>query len=609
MIYGSVEFDETLIKIIKSPKKGEDGYRHACYKESVDHAETMGWHLYGTTPETLLNRVRPREDPEVTKYRLDNYEPITKAAADKAINIVSKIFNPNLYSIRWEKHSESQEKLRDYTLDYYPEYNSVVNYVKDVLLRKMLADPNGLAAVKVDYVPESTADELPPPRVIIYGSSAIWNYDYEHYLVHLRTEEDKIQQQKITWFYFDYFDNKYYREFRCYVTPSNVLTVEELKTYEHGFGEIPAWKLQGKSESIDSGEIVYKSFFDSAVPYWNKAIIHESDVDGAFINHMHPLRVELAEECNHVQQSRFACKRGTITDDKGNKTECPRCLGSGYRPTSPYSVFKITRPKATEAGAEAISPSEAVSYVNVPVDATKMLEERADRMRRMGMWAINMDVEDEVGENQSGKAKVIDRSAQYDTLYNIGSVVFDVHLQNIFFFFNGYMFGVADRSLGKDPEANLPQINKPTQFDIASTSELVNNYKVATESGLDRNYLQLKQIEIGTRDLTTNPDLKKFTNLLLDLDPLPGMTAADVSMNVSRYFVSHVDAIVHNNLKRFLERALEEDKGFFEKPKAEQKKKLQEYGDEMAKANKPKIDMAAMENYMGQQKKAKGEFA
>jgi hypothetical protein len=599
MIYGTEEFDEILIKIIKAPKD-EAGYRHPCYEDSCAHAEEMSWHLYGTKPEALLSSARPREDPEVTAYRLKNYQPTTKSAADKAINIVSKIFNPNLYSIRWEKQSESQKKLKEYTLDYYPEYNSVVNYTKDVLLRKMLADPNGVVAIKLENIPEKTSEEI-VPSLVVYGSSAVWNYDYDHFLIHLKTEEIKVGQKRITWFYFEYYDNANYIEFRAYVTPNDKLIVEDLKNYPHGFTEIPAWKLQGKSESKDTGEIMYKSFFDSAVPYWNYSIIHESDVLGAYINHMHPLRVELSEECNYLWEGRFKCARGIIKLDTGSTMACPHCEGSGYKPAGPYGVFKVSKKKLE--GGDGFSPAEAVSYVNIPVDATKMLEERAHKMRQMGMWAINMDVEDKVGENQSGVAKVVDRSAQFDTLYNIGSVIFDVHLQNIFYFFNLYMFGVSDKSVGKDPESNLPEINKPTQFDIASTAELVANYKVAKDSGLDANFLQIKQIEIGTRDLTTNPDLKKFTNLLLDLDPLPGMDATMISLNVSKLFIRQVDAVIHNNIKRFLERAIEEDPKFFEKKRSEQKLKLEEYGQEMITENKPKIDPTILE-YVKNEKKA-----
>lgn len=608
MIYGTEEFNDTLVKIIKGPKHDKPGYRHPCYQEACDHAEEMGWHLYGHTPDTLLERVRPREDPEVTRYRKDNYEPTTKSASDKAVNIVSKIFNPNLYSIRWKSESESSRKLKEYSLEYYPEYNSVVNYTKDVLLRKMLADPNGVVAIKPVDFPTETYKEVEPPVIVTYGCSAVWNYDYDHFLIHTKTEETKDGRgNKMTWFYFDYYDYDIFLEFKARVTPQNELIIEEIKRYQHGFGEIPAWKLQGKSESKDEGTIVYKSFFDSAVPYWNLSIIHESDVLGAFINHLHPIRVEMSEDCNFIWQNRFKCTKGSITTDTGEKFPCPKCDGTGTKAISPYGVLKVPRPKVDDA--EGFSLSEAVTYANVPTEATKMLEERAHKMRQMGMWAINMDVEDEVGENQSGAAKVIDRSAQYDTLYNIGSVVFDVHFQNIFYFINAYMNGVSDRSVNKDPDSNLPEINKPTQFDIATTSELVNNYKVAKDSGLDPNFLQLKQIEIGTRDLTTNPDLKKFTNLLLDLDPLPGMSVSDVSTNVSRFFVSQVDAVIHHNLKRLLERAIEEDEDFLTKGKAEQKAKLQEYGEEMVKANKPVIDQSLLENYAKQIKKKETAFA
>src|SRR5688572_8605601 len=106
MIYGTTEFDELLKDVISNNKK------HECYDECCDHAEEMSWHLYGVKPVKLLERTRPNEDPEIKTYRLENYEPITKSAADKAVHIVSKIFNPNLYSVRWKDKSKSSEELK-----------------------------------------------------------------------------------------------------------------------------------------------------------------------------------------------------------------------------------------------------------------------------------------------------------------------------------------------------------------------------------------------------------------------------------------------------------------------------------------------------------------
>jgi hypothetical protein len=242
MIYGTQEFDDTLKKVIQGPQEDKKhGYRHSCYDECCDHAEVMSWHLYGCKPEELLTRSRPREDPDVTKYRLDN---------------------------------------------------SVVNFTKDVLLRKMLADPNAVIAIMPQNVPglvQKMGENMQPaidesgepiyvvqssveitPRIIVYGCTAIWNYDYDHFLINTGSESElDNQRNEVTWFLFDYYDGNHFIKFRAYVTPTNMLVKEIEAQYNHNFGEVPAWRLQGKSESEENGEIVFKSFFDSAVPYWN----------------------------------------------------------------------------------------------------------------------------------------------------------------------------------------------------------------------------------------------------------------------------------------------------------------------------------------------------
>lgn len=619
MVYGSPEFEENLIKLIRHSKDKEGKGKHSCYSQCVEHAEEMSWHLYGETPIELLGRSRPREPEEVKTYRIENYEPTTKSAADKAINVVSKIFNPNLYSIRWKKDSTSASELKEYALEYYPKYNSVVNFTKDVLLRKMLADPNGIVAVKPKAFPgykeiEGEDGEILAvpedsmqlePVITIFGSENVWNYDDEHYLIFIRCEHEQRPQGNIEWFIFEYYDANQYVCFRSYVTANAQLVLEEIESYPYNFGdEIPVWQLQGLVEAQDDGEVIYKSFFASAAPFWNLAIIHESDVLAAFIGHMHPLRWEISEECNYRwdwEGMSWPCRGGRIKYGKGdhsNEMDCPQCGGSGTKNLGPYGVFKIPKSKLDEN----IPGGVPLGYVPVPTEATAMLEERAAKMEQKGLWAINMDVEDEVGEVQSGVAKAIDRSAQYDTLYNIATVIFDTHLQNIFYFFNLFMNGVKDISLNKDYEDNLPEINKPTQFDITGTPELINNLKAAKDSGLDPAVLNIKEQEILTRDFTTNPDLKLFAQKMLDLDPLPGMTTDDISLGSMKGWISQVDAAIHFNKKRFIERAISENEQFLTLPKEEQVATLENYGQEFVNKNKPKLDTSMLDPNASQKK-------
>lgn len=610
MVYGSAEFNNSLVKLIKHAHKENGEGKHSCYHQCVEHAEEMSWHLYGVTPTELLERARPREDPEITAYRIANYEPTTKSAADKAINVVSKIFNPNLYSIRWKEESSSGEELKKYTMEDYPESNTVVNFMKDVLLRKMLADPNGVAAVKPRQMPgyktvlingeeksvPDTSQQL-QPILVLFGSSNVWNFDLDHYLIFIKMEVEDAKQGAIKWWYFEYYSKAEYISFRVMIDVMEMPVPQIIELYPWEMDQIPVWRLQGLVESQDNGEIMYKSFFASAAPFWNLAIIHESDVLGAYINHMHPLRWEVSEECDYRgtwEGLSANCRGGNLVYGMGKDAHvevCPKCDGTGTKSLGPYGVLKIPKSKLDPD----MGISQPIDYVNVPTEATKMLEERAARMEQKGMWAINMDVEDEVGEVQSGVAKTIDRSAQYDTLFNIATVIFDVHLQNTFYFFNLLMNGVKDSSTNKDADKNLPEINKPTQFDIAGTPELINNLKAAKESGLDGAVLNIKEQEILTRDFTTNPDLKTFAQKMLDLDPLPGMTTDDITMASMKGFISQVDSVIHYNKKRFIERAVSENKDFLTLPKQEQVDILQKYGEEFVKKNKPKLDTSMLD--------------
>jgi hypothetical protein len=585
MIYGTQEFDDYLIKLIKGSK--DNKHRHSCYEAACEHATEMSWHIYGVTPEELLNRVRPNEPPEVTKYRLENYEPTTKSAADKALQVVSKIFNPNLSSVRWKNQNPEAEELKSYTLEYYPVYNSVVNYMQSVVLRRMIADPNGVLVAKLAAMPELSTERV-KPTLIVYGCESVWSYDYDHYLIYLHTENEN----GINWFYFEYYDRPGYVSFRASISPTDQLSIQELEGYAHNFTEIPVWHLGGKSEALPDGTIIYKSFFDSAVPFWNLAIIHNSELLGCMVNHIYPQKYEISEPCTYRwdwEGIAWPCRGGRIKygkDEHSHEMDCPQCSGSGYRNMAgSFGIYKISKEKLQEG--DTPTGIDPVGYITVPIDAANMLKEHAAYMEKKGMWAINMEVEDEVGEVQSGVAKTIDRSAQYDTLASIAEVMFEKHLENAFYFFDQYMFG-------GETEKNLPEINKPTQFDLYSTADLILNFQAAKTAGLDPNFLQIKQEEILTRDLTTNTDLKQAGFLMLDLDPLPGLSDATVGSNVMRGFNREVDAVIHYNIKRFIERAFAEDKNFGQKQRLEQIEVLEGYGEEMITANKPKLDQTLL---------------
>lgn len=600
MVYGTQDFAQLLKSIIK------DGYRHDLYELSVKHAEEMSVHINGDKPIYLLERNRPREEEEVKVYRLENHEPTTKAGADKSIKIVCKGFNPTLYSIVWKEPTPEGEELQSYTLEEYPGCNSIINFNKDVLLRKMLADANGLVAVKTEDVPDDDTDEL-QPIIVVYGSPAVFFYDSEHYLICVKEyEEEKLVEGKNTKekakiYEFEYYDRNYYRMFEAWYDGSNKqVVVTDITEYKHSIGKIPVWFTGGESKNLDNGKILYQSYFSAALPHWNLAVKHGSDLMASIINNVYPQKYEVAEECAYSQEIggvSYSCRGGQIKsrDSKGEiiSMPCPQCNGNGLVSVrGPFQQYLWNKEKlSTENGPLGLEPS---GYITVPIDTTEFLDEYTDKMHQQALSAINMDIEGKVGANQSGEAKAIDRTAQNDTIYDIHSRIWDVHTNNEYFFINAYKNKVKAKSVGKEESVFLPEVNKPTKFELLTTSELIFNFNVSKSAGLDRNILRQQAVSIIKSENGSTPAMKDYLTSVIELDPLYAFTTDEIDLGVSKGVIRKVDWAIHDNIKRFIDRAIAEDKNFLSKKKQDQIIVLENYGNELIVSEKPRVDEDAM---------------
>lgn len=592
MIYGTQEFAELLKSVIK------EGHRHSKYQDTVDHANEMGVHIYGNDPDKLINRLRPREEEEVKQYRVDSFEPITKASAGKCIDIVTKMFNPTIYSIRWVDPDSEAEELKEYTMEYYPEFNSIVNYNKSLALRKALADPNAIQCVKPGRLPKSDLEKVGEPKIVIYGSPNVWYYDEDHYLAFIRQEKVDTTE----YYYFDYYDQDLFLQFKCWYDASDKsINTVELQEYFHNFGELPVWFLKGIPKACENGDYLYESYFSPALAHWNNAVMHESDLVGAFVGHLHPQKYIFTDECNYeFKHQGFSgrCYGGSLKyrGEKGmiEHGECPGCGGTGRTNVKgPHHEYLFDTKKLQDGEINQLP----VGYIPVPTEATQMLVDRAQLMHERALWALNMDVENKVGENQSGVAKVIDRSAQQDTIFNIACTVFDEWLPNQFYFIDKYKFDTQRKSLAKKEDGNLPEINKPAVIDILTQSDLINNFAVAAESKLDKNYLKQKQIEIVNRDPSMNPDQKAYLISVIDLNPLAFFTQEEIDLGALRGTIRQVDWAISNNINAFVDKAMATNKGFLDLDKQAKIAILEKFGNDLLAGEKVRIDESMAQKF------------
>ncbi len=542
-------FDDFDLTIAHGPK-------HSRYESDVAHAEDMGVHIYGTKPVKLLERVRPREDPSHRDYRLLSYEPITTSTGDKGMYVVNKILNPKLWDI---KFPDGARDVEDYLLKNYPFYGSMIKYVQDVLVRAMVGDPNGLVVVMpLDLdIPQT---EKSSPIAQIYHSSKVYQYSYGRWYL-LLDKVEKINSgpkvaDKEEWFFFTYVDEQEIVKFKTAKRPDGAIETEELQRYVHGIGKCPVWFLGGITKDIGNEyESFFRSYFSAALPYWNKAVTADSDLDGAFVSHMHPLRVEVTDDCDFSLDGQ-RCNNGKLQRGEGEKmrmSDCPSCGGSGRKSVkSPYGVYQVPKPGITDQPLN----MEPVSYVTVPTEPTRMLAERAELFLKKGLEAMNMFFD--VGANQSGIAKAMDRSELYDFLLTISTKIFDEHIYNIIFFSEQYFY------MNK-VEGKMPAISKSVTFDLLSVNEEAAILKEAAEAGMSASYLRAKMAKLIAKDLFGSTREQKMAIDALNLNTLSGYKVQDVIDGVNAGFITDVDGNIYFNIDKYIQEVYANDDKFYEK--------------------------------------------
>lgn len=530
---------------------------HIAYAQSVKQAEDMSVHILGTKPVRLLERMRPREDPAVRAYRLESYESITTAVADKGIFTIQKMMNPKLWSIVFP---EGGKDLEQYLMKDYPFYGSLMTYTNDVIIRMMLADPNAVVVVMpINWEIPDTVQAQPIASII--GSARIKHYEYGVWYLIL----DKIDPVTQT-NYFYYIDGVEYVYFKVKKEVNNQITYNEIKRYVHNIGEAPVTPLGGLVTDVHNNALVYRSYFSAALPNWNKAITADSDLDGAFINHMHPIRVEVTEECDYSFEG-MRCMSGKI-DYNGKVSVCPQCHGTGRRSIkSPYGVYQVTKPGLGDV-ALGMDP---VSYVNVPTEPTRMLAERVQAQLDKGLEALNMFVP--VAEAQSGVAKVLDRSELYDFLLTLSSRIFDVHINNIIYYTAALMYL-------NNTKDKLPSISKPVSFDLLSINEVATVIRDAQSAGLSSSYIRAKMASLVQKDLF---GVTKEQWLALDslyLNTLSGFKVDDVITGVNSGLVDETDANIFFNIDKYLQELYSANPDFYKLPYEQKRAQLEALAEE-----------------------------
>lgn len=553
---GTEEFNEYL-EIITSQSQPK---RHKFYGASVEAMENMGVHMTGDNPKKLLDIKRPNEDNEAKKYRLDSYKPKTKSSANKATSIINRIYNERLFSITFPENPSSLVKdediLQTYLTEEMPLYVSLINFLKTVFTKMHLKDANGLIGVMpIDFELEDT--DIAQPVPIFYTSEELVDFEDGEFYTVLREKKKKgtvgsgIIKQKVI----IYTITRILILFREKSDDAWTIRVD----HEHNFGFPPAFRVGGIVIDTHPPQL-FESYIAGVLPHWDEAVSMNSDLSFAIVNHLYPREWEIPVDCNHD-----GCRDGrvTIKDATGKDTDikCPICSGTGKMTSrGPANTTYVNKDALNP---DAPLPLPPFGYAEKELSSTELLVTLTEKEIRKGFEAINMDIVNEVGENQSGVAKVIDRQDLDGFLDVYSGHVFKFVIPNIILNITMWRYWEIYKHNIDLIKKTLPAIKEPTTFDVFSITLLTDELEKLTKAGAGGPFLLGIQKDIIDKRFTDELT-KNFFNTILDVDPISHLTGEDIM--VQSRVIGQTEMYIHTYSRDLVEESMSTNKGFLNMP-------------------------------------------
>jgi hypothetical protein len=228
---------------------------------------------------------------------------------------------------------------------------------------------------------------------------------------------------------------------------------------------------------------------------------------------------------------------------------------------------------------ETAAPTPPAGYVQKQTEIAKLQADRIEGYRYKALAAVNMQFLDVAPTAQSGVAKSYDRDETNNTFYGVATDIARIYE------------GIADlcarwryTDMGADIEAMLPKVLIPNTFDVVGSGYLVEEMKIAKDSGINDAVLAQIEKELIRKRFADQPMLQKQLFDAYDLDPMSGMTEDEKALRVSNRGASKQDYIISSYITDFVRRAYETEANFGERSSEEKLAVLRRFADEKMRA-------------------------
>lgn len=542
--------------------------------------KAMRIHADGLYPKELIDELRPHESEAVKAYRQKIWKSKTKPVFNKVFTSLSKIRRSRDWSIQYPDEQPARipegETLYDYCELSYPYFYSVTNWAFQVLLREYLIDPNAVLLMLPKEIPQEQTELLKPYSLIINSE---WVIDYRH-------EDYAVIENPLGCIYYEEGQPKKGRSFYIATTEtiwlynqvSSKPTFKKALEYQHAMGVLPAYKLGAVLVKVSENDFLYESRLHAMTPSLDEAAREYSDLQAAKVMHIYPERWEITNtdcpDCKGTGKVKLS--------QQAVPTNCATCGGSGNKPSSPFSKL-VLRHSSLDAAAGGSLPIPPAGYVEKDIEIVKVQKEGVDGHLYDALSAINMEFLSDTPLAESGISKEVDRDETNNFVHSVAEDIVRI-MDWMYWVIAKYRYSVQYPTDEQIIEM-LPTIPVPEHFDIFSTKFIEEELKNAKENKLNPLLINAMETSYSSKRFASEDDLRKMLMLILQLDPMANISEDDKQARLQNNGISMQDYVISCNIKKFVQRALQEDETFPNKTVKEQQDLMTKYADEVIEAN------------------------
>lgn len=454
--------------------------------------------------DTYLFSRHPKE-PEITRqWRMSQYKPFTQAPFQQVIQVITgAIFQDSGYQLSVEDTDDN-----DYIWGNNFHGKNLINYFVSNF-QNICSDPNGVFIV-IPKEPryETTTPKVEPELYFVHSKYILW---------HSR-DEIVFNYGELIWA----VNSLGYFRFGKVEGKKEYVHLDEAQGgyYAHMMRKVPVivaggmWNAQG----------FYQSWLQPAKAIADEFVAAKSAEQMVNKEASHPYIIEANTDCpdcvNGQTETPCGCNGDSCNKCMGTGnilTMCGRCHGSGYISRNPGDHLVVPADQMDK---------QLIQLVNPNVEINKLHADTIKQLKKDMLEALHLHYIDEA---QSGVAKDKDMETRYQFILGISDDFFDRLIPE------SVDAITALRNVRVEGENVMPtsvkkNIVKPTQFQIKTSFDLLNEYKEAVESKIPSYQLGALVEDYVDKQFGGNDVLKKKTWFINQSDKLANIPTTDIAV-------------------------------------------------------------------------------